>query len=74
MKLTLSKTVRHGTIVTLHGTKLIRCGKGRKPAGVWQDAQRRLYRKLDGELIVTHTPEALQTQGECRAHFKEKAQ
>ena len=65
MKATLSGAVRHGDMVAWYGTKLIRCGKGRKPAGVWQDEQTRTYRTLDGEIIRTHTPQGLQTQGQA---------
>lgn len=59
----LSKTVTEGTIVTKHGKKLIRCGHGRKPMGVWTYGGRRATVRLDGEKVITDMPAGVITWG-----------
>ena len=63
MSYTLSKAVREGTLVTKHGSKLIRLGRNRKPMGVWTNGGRRTTITLGEERIVTDLPMGVITWG-----------
>ena len=63
MSYTLSKTIEEGVAVTPYGRKLIRCGRNRKPMGVWTNGGRRVTKTLEGERIVTELPAGVITWG-----------
>ena len=63
----VSKSVTPGTLCALRGGKLIRCGKGMKPVGVWAGDMGQMYREPYGRLIDLSVPARLVVGGECRA-------
>lgn len=64
---TLSKKVRHGSLVKLRGNKFVLCGKNGKPSGVYQFGSTRTTITLDGERIVTRFPTGIVTQGQAES-------
>lgn len=66
----VSKRVQHGTLVTKWGGYIVPYSgkRGQKLLGVWQIAQKRIYRNPDMSLIVIKTPSAIQVSGPAEVH------
>jgi len=59
----LSKALKNGDIVTLHGRKFIKCSGKRRIMGIYQAPDRKHYILLNGGEKVVDTPEGIQTFG-----------
>jgi hypothetical protein len=66
-----SKRVVDGVIVRWHGHKLVRCGRGQQPLGVWQNARQQQVITDDGRLRIFY-PEGVVTHGYAQVHVQVK--
>jgi len=71
MGYSLSRAVGEGTVVTKHGNKLIRCGRGREAMGVWTNGRQNTIITLEGERIISDVPAGVVTWGPASVVLKQ---